>query len=323
MPCRTLLLFILLTCPTAPLLADEVAPAPAAGAAVPAPAPAPAAAPAAKNPDPWQKFNRAIFRFNDKADEYLLKPVAKGYKAITPAPVRRGITNFFSNLREPITVLNDLLQGKMKQAGGDTVRFVINSTVGLVGIFDVAVHADLPRHDEDFGQTLGKWGVGPGPFLVLPFLGPSDIRDTAGLGVDFYSNPRRYYLDSDVDWALWGVDMINSRANLLDAESIIQGDRYLFIRDLYLQHRDYEVKDGKVDDPFLDDSGDDGSADGSGGAADAPAAAAPADAAAGPDAAAGATPSPDAGSDTAPVEAAAVPAAPVEAEPVPAPAGQP
>jgi phospholipid-binding lipoprotein MlaA len=217
-----------------------------------------AAGAAPANPDPWEGFNRVIYRFNDSADRYVLKPVAKGYRAVLPAPVRRGVTNFFSNLREPITVLNDVLQGKVQQAGGDTARFLINSTVGVAGLFDVAVHAQLPHHDEDFGQTLGKWGVKPGPYLVLPFFGPSDVRDTAGLGVDYYSNPRRYYLETDVDWGLWALDGVNSRANLLDAESIIQGDRYLFLRDLYLQHRDYEVKDGKVDDPFLDDS-DDGS----------------------------------------------------------------
>lgn len=206
-----------------------------------------------KNPDPWEGFNRAIYRFNDVADRYLLKPVAKGYKAVTPEVVRTGITNFFINLRSPIVILNDVLQGKVKQAGGDTARFVVNSTVGLVGIFDVAVHINLPLHDEDFGQTLGVWGVPSGPYLVLPLFGPSSVRDAAGFGVDSVTNPRRYLIDNQTDFILLGVDVVNSRASLLDLENIVQGDRYLFIRDLYLQRREFAVKDGQVDDPFLDD----------------------------------------------------------------------
>lgn len=205
------------------------------------------------NPDPWEKFNRSVFRFNDTLDRHAFRPVAKGYKKITPQPVRTGITNFFINLRSPIVVLNDLLQGKVKQAGRDTARFVVNSTVGIAGFWDVAVRMNLPANDEDFGQTLGVWGVKSGPYLVLPFMGPSSVRDTAGFGVDVLSSPRRYLLDSDVDLILVGIDLVNSRASLLDLESIIQGDRYLFIRDLYLQRREFAVRDGQVDDPFLDD----------------------------------------------------------------------
>lgn len=206
-----------------------------------------------KNPDPWEGFNRAIYRFNDVADRYLLKPVAKGYKAVTPEVVRNGVTNFFSNLRSPIVIVNDVLQGKIKQAGGDTVRFVVNSTVGVAGLVDVAVRINLPLHDEDFGQTLGVWGVPSGPYLVMPFFGPSSARDAVGFGVDAVSNPRRYLINNEADLVLLGVDVVNSRASLLDLESIIQGDRYLFIRDLYLQRREFAVKDGQVDDPFLDD----------------------------------------------------------------------
>jgi phospholipid-binding lipoprotein MlaA len=206
-----------------------------------------------KNPDPWEGFNRAIYRFNDVADRYLLKPVAKGYKAVTPEVVRTGVTNFFTNLRSPIVILNDVLQGKIKQAGGDTVRFVVNSTVGVAGLVDVAVRINLPLHDEDFGQTLGVWGVPSGPYLVLPFFGPSSVRDGVGFGVDAAANPRRYLINNEADLILLGVDVVNSRASLLDLESIIQGDRYLFIRDLYLQRREFAVKDGQVDDPFLDD----------------------------------------------------------------------
>jgi phospholipid-binding lipoprotein MlaA len=191
------------------------------------------------------------------ADHYVLKPVAKGYQKVTPQVVRTGITNFFLNLRSPIVILNDLLQGKVRQAGGDTLRFVVNSTVGVVGIMDVGSRINLPLHDEDFGQTLGVWGVPSGPYLVLPFLGPSSVRDSIGLGGDYYSNPRRYLIPDRWDWSLYAVDAVNTRAGLLDLEKIMQGDRYLFIRDSYLQHREFLVKDGKVDDPFLDDDDSD------------------------------------------------------------------
>lgn len=208
------------------------------------------------NPDPWEGFNRVMYRFNDTMDRYVLRPVAVGYKKVTPTPVRTGISNFFINLRSPIVMLNDLLQGKVKQAGKDTTRFVVNSTIGLAGFVDVARRMDLPANDEDFGQTLGKWGMGSGPYLVLPFIGPSSVRDGIGLGVDSASHPRRYVLDSKVDWGLWAVDGINTRANLLDVEGIVQGDKYLFIRDLYLQRRAFLVNDGQVEDPFLDDDFD-------------------------------------------------------------------
>lgn len=232
---------------TAPVVTDA-APSVSAGPADVA------ALPAEKNPDPWEKYNRTIFRFNDRADRYVLRPVAKGYVAITPRFLRTGITNFFGNLRSPVVILNDALQGKVKQAGSDTVRFVVNTTVGLAGFIDVAVHLKLPLHDEDFGQTLGKWGVNSGPYLMLPFWGPSTIRDGVGLVVDTFTNPRHYLIENEVDWELLGLDVVNSRAGLLDMDDIVQGDRYLFIRDLYLQRRDFATKDGQIDDPFLDDS---------------------------------------------------------------------
>lgn len=210
--------------------------------------------PSHKDADPWEGFNRAIYRFNDTLDRYALRPVAKGYRKVTPQAVRTGVSNFFLNLRSPVVVLNDLLQGKVKQAGADTVRFVVNSTVGVVGVLDVATRIRLPAHDEDFGQTLGVWGLPAGPYLVMPFFGPSSVRDAAGFGVDAVSNPRRYAISNELDWVLVGVDVVNSRASLLDLEDIIQGDRYLFIRDLYLQRREYSVRDGQMEsDPFLDD----------------------------------------------------------------------
>lgn len=234
------------------LAAEDAGSSPATDSAAEAPV---AITAPAKNPDPWEKFNRGVYRFNDVADRYALKPVAKGYKAVTPNLVRTGITNFFTNLRSPLVIMNDLLQGKVKQAGSDTARFVVNSTVGIVGLIDVGARINLPLHDEDFGQTLGVWGVPSGPYLMLPFMGPSSVRDGAGFGVDGVANPRRRVIDREADLILFGVDVVNSRASLLDLEDIIQGDRYLFIRDLYLQRREYAVRDGQIEsDPFLDDA---------------------------------------------------------------------
>lgn len=260
MVCRGFLIFWLLLAPALVVAAPEpVTSEPAVTETVPAASTGAAdtAAPlAAINVDPWEKYNRAIFRFNDRADRYVLRPVAKGYVAITPRFVRTGITNFFGNLRSPVVILNDALQGKVKQAGSDTVRFVVNTTVGLAGFIDVAVHLKLPLHDEDFGQTLGKWGMHTGRYLMLPFWGPSTIRDGVGLVVDTFTNPRHYLIENEVDWELLGLDVVNSRASLLDMDDIVQGDRYLFIRDLYLQRRDFATKDGQIDDPFLDDPAD-------------------------------------------------------------------
>lgn len=231
----------------------------AARASQPRPGTVPAASPAlvaaavvAANPDPWQGFNRAAYRFNDTLDRYALKPVARGYKAVTPRPVRTGITNFFANLRMPVVLVNDLLQGKVRAAGVDTLRLVTNSTLGIAGLIDVSTRLGLPQHEEDFGQTLGVWGVPAGPFVVLPFLGPSTLRDSGGQVADGFAHPRSYMGD-DVAVGLLAAEVINLRARLLEMEDIVQGDRYLFIRDLYLQRREYLVKDGQVEDPFLDD----------------------------------------------------------------------
>jgi phospholipid-binding lipoprotein MlaA len=207
-----------------------------------------------RDPDPWQGFNRAVYRFNDTLDRYALKPAAKGYRSVTPRRMRTAFTHFFTNLRAPVIVLNDLLQGKVRNAGNDTARFVVNSTAGIAGFFDIATSIGLAQNDEDFGQTLAVWGMPRGPYIVLPFLGPSTIRDTAGRGVDTYSNPRTHHVSTEANLALTGADTVNFRANLLEMDDIVQGDRYLFVRDLYLQHREFAIKDGKVEsDPFLDD----------------------------------------------------------------------
>lgn len=217
-------------------------------------APAAAAAPVAVHPDPWEGFNRKVYRFNDTLDRYALKPVAKGYQRAVPRPLRTGFTNFFRNLKMPVVMLNDLLQAKPRAAGQDVSRFFVNTTLGFAGFVDAATVLDMPRNDEDFGQTLGVWGVRNGPYLVLPFLGPSTMRDGVGFGVDVVTDPLTFALEEGAAGGLWAVKLVNTRANLLEVEQIIQGDRYLFLRDLYLQSREFAVKDGVVEaDPFLDD----------------------------------------------------------------------
>ena len=206
--------------------------------------------------DPWQPFNRKVFAFNDFLDRWFLKPVARGYRAIMPRFLDDGVTNFFSNLGEPINLVNSLFQLKPDAAMTATGRFLFNTTFGLGGFFDVAGRMGLPAHDEDFGQTLGYWGVGTGPYLVLPFLGPSDVRDASGMTVDYFSPENLWSYIHAPDWYyLRGLDAVDTRADLIPAEGLIEGDRYTFLRNAYLQRRQFLVKDGKVDDPFT--SGDD------------------------------------------------------------------
>jgi len=204
--------------------------------------------------DPFESFNRSIFAFNEGVDKAILKPVAKGYKVVTPKPVNKGVTNFFSNLDDVIVIANDLLQFKFKQAASDTGRVLLNSTVGLLGLIDVASEFELPKHNEDFGQTLGYWGVGSGPYLVLPFLGPNSARDTVGLGVDVFLDPRLYYtgspsgLTSDhVIYASEAVKKVDMRADFLEVEKVVEVaalDKYSYYREAYLSRRDYLVYDG-------------------------------------------------------------------------------
>lgn len=236
------------------LLVLALAASPALAQPADAGSPASAPAPVASHLDPWEGFNRKVYRFNDTLDRYLVKPVAKGYQRAVPRPLRFGLTNFFRNLKMPVVMLNDLLQGKPRAAGQDVSRFVVNTTLGIAGFFDAATKLELPRNDEDFGQTLGVWGVRNGPYLVLPFLGPSTVRDGVGFGVDVVTDPITYALEEGGTAGLWAVKLVNTRANLLEVEQIIQGDRYLFLRDLYLQSREFAVKDGVVEsDPFLDE----------------------------------------------------------------------
>lgn len=204
--------------------------------------------------DPWEGFNRRVFAFNDVVDRYALKPVATGYRNVTPEPVQIGIGNFFSNLRELRTALNSLLQGKPANAGLATSRFLINTTVGVGGLLDYATLMEITADEEDFGQTLAVWGWEDSRYLVLPFMGPSTLRDTSGLPFDIAAHPV-YYLEDDVARVgLTALDIVDTRAGYLDQEDLIRGDRYRFIRDAFLQRRQFEVNDGELgDDPFAMD----------------------------------------------------------------------
>jgi len=197
--------------------------------------------------DPWEGFNRAMFSFNETVDDFLLKPLAKGYKAVVPVPVNRGITNFFSNLADVGSAINNALQFKMGRAGTDVGRVVVNTTLGLLGFFDVATNMNLPRYGEDFGQTLGVWGSSPGPYIVLPLLGPSTGRDSVGLVVDWFTDPVVYIEDDTVRYSLMGLRIIDKRADLLSTSDLVEQaalDKYEFVRNAYLQKRQNDVYDG-------------------------------------------------------------------------------
>ncbi len=206
---------------------------------------------ATKVEDPFESFNRRVFAFNYRLDQWLLKPLARGYAAVAPRFVEIGISNFFSNLGEIGNAANSLLQWKWGQAGNDSGRFLINSTLGLAGLFDVASKAGLPQSDgEDFGQTMAIWGVEAGPYLMLPLLGPVTIRDGIGLIPDSRINPVRFVDPTLTEYSLRALDLIDRRADLLETESLISGDSYTLVRDYYLQNRNYLINDGKIKDDF-------------------------------------------------------------------------
>ncbi|MDA9298663.1 VacJ family lipoprotein [Pseudomonadales bacterium] len=206
----------------------------------------------AENPDPWESVNRITHGFNDGIDRAVLKPVAKGYKNVVPGGVRRIIGRFFSNLDEFGNVANNLLQGKAKYAVGSAGRLLINTTVGLGGLLDPATDMGLLAHPEDFSQTFRVWGVPNGPYLVIPLLGPSTVTDAASLPLDGLLGPLRDYHPVRHRNTLRGVALIDGRASVLGAESVLFGDRYIFFRDAYLQRQNYLAKDGQVVDEFDD-----------------------------------------------------------------------
>jgi phospholipid-binding lipoprotein MlaA len=210
--------------------------------------------------DPLEGLNRATHAFNDAADRAVLKPVAHGYKAITPAFVRGGVSNVFSNVGDVAVGVNNLLQGKARNAASDVGRVLVNSTLGVLGLFDVATPMGLEKHDEDFGQTLGTWGVGPGPYVVIPLMGPSTLRDTLGRSVDGPMGWSRQVEHVRTRNSVLGLELINVRSNLLGAgETLDQAalDKYQFLRDAYLQRRLRMVNDGRVSQAQLDQLDDD------------------------------------------------------------------
>ena len=207
--------------------------------------------------DPFEDLNRDIFIFNEKLDEKLLKPAALSYRKVTPQFARTGVTNFFNNLEEIDTTINQVLQGEIKYAFNDAGRFVINSTIGLFGLIDVASKMGLEKHEEDFGQTLGVWGFDSGPYIMIPFLGPSNPRDLLSRPISSFLSGTFAMEDNDVKITLVGIDALETRERLLDAETLIIGDKYIFVKDAYIQSREYEINNGSTeDDEFLDDMED-------------------------------------------------------------------
>jgi phospholipid-binding lipoprotein MlaA len=198
--------------------------------------------------DPIEGFNRAVFAFNEGLDKVVIKPVARGYEAVLPGPVRTGVSNFYGNIADLFISVNSLLQGKPADAVGDAARFVFNSTLGIAGVFDVATEMGIEKHEEDFGQTFGRWGAGPGAYLVLPVFGPRDVRDAAGLVVDLAVDPVGNLDHVATRNTLSGIRLVNERTNLLPADKIIEEaalDKYSYIRDAYLQRRQSLVYDGR------------------------------------------------------------------------------
>ncbi|MCK9529563.1 MAG: VacJ family lipoprotein [Gammaproteobacteria bacterium] len=206
--------------------------------------------------DPFERVNRSVYRFNDVVDRNVLKPVAEVYDDVVPNAIDTGITNFFSNLGDVLVLVNNILQAKPRQALSDFSRIVWNTTVGLFGLIDVATPLGLPKHNEDFGQTLGYWGVETGPYLVLPFLGPSTVRDGAGSVGSWYVDPlSEASPDHNTYYGAVAVKAVDTRAGLLKASSLLEQaalDPYVFMREAYLQHRLNLVHDGAPPAPEFD-----------------------------------------------------------------------
>lgn len=205
---------------------------------------------ASEEDDPWIGYNRIMFNINDTVDTYTLKPLAKGYQAVTPQFLEDGVHNFFNNIGEVGNLANNLLQGKVYDAGIDTSRFIFNTTLGLLGFVDVATRMGLQRNDEDVGQTLAVWGIGSGPYLVLPLFGPSTVRDAVARVPDGLLATGLFIDHVPTRNVVYGVNLVDTRASLFPAERLIVGDRYIFVRNAYLQNREFKIKDGVVEDDF-------------------------------------------------------------------------
>jgi phospholipid-binding lipoprotein MlaA len=209
--------------------------------------------------DPWESMNRGLYSFNDGLDKISFRPLAKGYVKVIPSPVRRSVTNFSRNLSTPGSMINNFLQGKPGKGFQELGRFIMNSTVGIGGLFDFASREGLEASPEDFGQTAAAWGIPPGPFVMLPFFGPRTVRDAVTLPLDIAADPLRYYGDDTIRISLWLLRLIDVRARLLPLEGLLKDspDRYVTIRESYLQNREFEIYDGdppvEEDDEFYDE----------------------------------------------------------------------
>lgn len=220
------------------------------------------------DPDPFEPFNRVMYKVNDFGDRYLARPVAKTYEKVTPRVLRTGASNFLDNLRYPITIINDFLQGKFRQGGADLARMALNSTLGVLGLFDPATDAGLKEHDEDFGQTFAVWGIPDGPYLMVPIFGPYTVTSLIGDLAGTQVSPLVQSPENGAALALWAWYLVDARYRLLPIDEEIQRafDPYIFVRDTYLQNHRYKIHDGQVpeeellpeDDPLPDESPEDG-----------------------------------------------------------------
>ena len=209
------------------------------------------------NNDPWENLNRKTHNFNMTLDDYVIRPIAETYDFIIPEFVQTGFSNIFDNLGAPVSAANNLIQFKPVGFITETSRFILNSTFGIFGLFDVASRLGIKERNEDFGQSLGHWGFASGPYLVIPFFGPSSARDGFSLAPDYYLRPDLVrFEDNKSDLALNGLSVVNLRAGLLSISDLSGNDQYSFYRDAYLQRREYEINDGKIDDSLFDDEFD-------------------------------------------------------------------
>jgi phospholipid-binding lipoprotein MlaA len=202
--------------------------------------------------DPWEKFNRPVYQFNQVLDAWVIRPVSSTYDHYMPRPVKRGVSNFFNNIDDINVVVNDVLQWKLQHAMNDSSRLVLNTTLGLGGFIDVAAAMGLYKNYEDFGQTLAVWGLGDGGYLMLPLFGASTVRDTVGMVPDMIFNPISWIPEQDTRTVFYAMDIVDTRTTYLAAESMIRGDRYQFVRNAWIQRRAWLVADGQVRDE-LDD----------------------------------------------------------------------
>ena len=204
------------------------------------------------NPDPLESINRPLYALNNTMDKYLVRPVAVGYDFIMPAPAQRRVGNFFANIYDFSSALNAILQWRLEGAAQGGGRFVVNSTIGVLGFFDVATNLGIRPYRTDFGHTLAIWGVPPGPYIMVPLYGPRTFRSGTGTVVDTYTSVTTYIDNVPLRNSIWGLELVDGRSRLLNAEQLMSGDRYIFIRDAYLQQRQYFVTDGEVEDNFSD-----------------------------------------------------------------------